>query len=197
MTFHTYAWCINSRNYFKNWDFHFTEGESKEQECEWTHSGHKASLLEHLGTHCGCLTLMHLCPASLRLYFFVLVLSMGGAAGTIQARQSDQVIAQPAHWCLEKFLPNHQPSWGFSGNFVSRAPNMLKDVRTWATIAPLTNLGLTSVGGCWARCTQLTHCQEVVLAFVHAPGYFTECHHLVMKCSPVTMAHEHRNSLCP
>lgn len=88
-------------------------------------------------------------------------------------------------------------SWGFSGIFVSRAPSVLKDVRTWATIAPLTNLGLTSVGGCWARCTQPTHCQEVVLAFVHAPGYFTECHHLVMKYSPVTMAHEHRNSLCP
>jgi len=36
-----------------------------------------------------------------------LVLSMGGAAGTIQARQSDQAIAQPAHFSLEKFLLNH------------------------------------------------------------------------------------------
>lgn len=125
------------------------------------------------------------------------VVSMGGAAGTIQARQSDQVVAQPDHLSLEKFFLNHQPSCGFSGiGFLSAEhPTCWRMSEHGLLLCRWQILRLTSVGGCSVRCTEPSHCQEVVLAFAHAQGYFTECHHLIMKHSSVTMAH--RNSLCP
>lgn len=61
------------------------------------------------GDGCGLLTLADSCPAVL----CALMLSVGGAAGTAQARHSDQVIAQPAQLSPEKFLPSQQPSCGF------------------------------------------------------------------------------------
>ena len=56
------------RMLLKKWDFPFTEEERKAQECEWIHSGHKASLAEW-GAGCGLLTLTDLCPGSLWLHF--------------------------------------------------------------------------------------------------------------------------------
>lgn len=146
------------------------------------------------------LTLTDLSPGSLWLYFAPWCTAWGGSSRNNpgQAKWPSR-CSTLSPLSLEKFFLNHQPSCSFSGiGFLSAEhPMCWRMSEHGLLLCRWQILRLTSVGGCRVRCTQPTHCQEVVLAFAHAPGYFTECHHLVMKRSPVTTAHEHRNSLCP
>lgn len=197
MTFHACAWCKNTQNAFKNWDFHFTEGKSKAQEWEWIYSGHKADLET---TRCGLADPHGFVPWFTLAVLCTLVHSTEGSSRNNpgQAKWPSR-CSTLSPLSLEKFFLNHQPSCSFSGiGFLSAEhPMCWRMSEHGLPLCRWQILRLTSVGGCRVRCTQPTHCQKVVLAFAHAPGYFTECHHLVMKRSPVTTAHEHRNSLCP
>lgn len=74
-----------------------------------------------------------------------LVLSVGRSSGNIRpGKVTKPLLNPPSYLQRNSFLANSLLAVSVSGFLVSRAPNVLKDVRTWATAAPPTNFDI-----CW------------------------------------------------